>query len=99
MKKVSLRKAIQLVFPEATNIKLNKNYYYCSGWFNIGEQTYYISSMDVRTSNINATGVSGIMYRTAKDRKDYTGGTNQWDFNSRLQSMGYMLSDVPHKTC
>ena len=55
--------------------------------------------MDVRTSNINATGVSGIMYRTAKDRKDYTGGTNQWDFNSRLQSMGYMLSDVPHKTC
>ena len=98
MKKVSLKKAIEIVFPNATEIKLNKNYFYCSGWFNIGEQVYYISSMDVRTSNINALGVTGIMYRTAKNRKDYTGGTNQWDFNNKLQENGYMLSSVPYKT-
>lgn len=98
MKKVSLKKAIEIVFPNATEIKLNKNYFYCSGWFNIGEQVYYISSMDVRTSNINALGVTGIMYRTAKNRKDYTGGTNQWDFNNKLQEKGYMLSSVPYKT-
>ena len=98
MKKVSLKKAIEIVFPNATEIKLNKNYFYCSGWFNIGEQVYYISSMDVRTSNINALGVTGIMYTTAKNRKDYTGGTNQWDFNNKLQEKGYMLSSVPYKT-
>ena len=98
MKKVSLKKAIEIVFPNATEIKLNKNYFYCSGWFNIGEQVYYISSMDVRTSNINALGVTEIMYRTAKNRKDYTGGTNQWDFNNKLQEKGYMLSSVPYKT-
>lgn len=98
MKKVSLKKAIEIVFPNATNIKLNKGYYYCSGFFNVGDQTYYISSMDVRTSDINATGVSGIMYRTAKDRKDFIGGTNTWDFNRKLQEKGYMLSSIPHKT-
>lgn len=98
MKKVSLKKAIEIVFPNATEIKLNKNYFYCSGWFNIGDQVYYISSMDVRTSNINALGVTGIMYRTAKNRKDYTGGSNQWDFNNKLQEKGYMLSSVPYKT-
>lgn len=101
MKKVSLRKAIEIVFPQATDIKLNKNYYYCSGWFNIGNQTYYILSKDVRNNDINATGifVSSIMYRTAENRKDYTGGTNQWDFNEKLQEKGYMLSSVPYKTC
>lgn len=99
MKKISLKKAIEIVFPGASDIKLNKNYYYCSGWFNIGEQTYYISSADVRISDINAIGVTGIMYRTAKDRKDYHGGTNQWDFNKKLQEKGYILSSVPHKTC
>ena len=99
MKKVSLKKAIEIVFPQATDIKLNKGYYYCSGFFNVGEQVYYISSADVRTSNINALGVSGIMYRTAKDRTDYTGGVNTWDFNYKLQEKGYMLSSVPYKTC
>lgn len=96
MKKISLRKAIQVVFPQASDIKLTKGYFYCSGFFNIGEQTYYISTMDVRTADFNSKGVSGIMYRTAKDRKDFTGGTNQWDFNSRLQEKGYLISSIPH---
>lgn len=96
-KYVSLKKAIQLVFPNATDIKINKMYYECSGFFNVGEQVYYISSPDVRFWDINSLSL-GIMYRTAKDRKDYTGGTNQWDFNERLQNLGYKLSGVPYKT-
>jgi len=98
MKKISLKKAIELVFNGATDIKITKGYYYFFGFFNVGEQVYYISCADVRTTDFNSTGVGGIMYRTAKDRKDYTGGTNQWDFNNKLQSMGYMLSNVPYKT-
>lgn len=97
MKKVSLKKAIELVFPNATDIKINKMYYECSGFFNVGEQVYYISSPDIRYRDINSLSL-GMMYRTAKDRHDYTGGTNQWDFNEKLQSLGYMLSGVPHKT-
>ena len=92
MKKVSLKKAIQIVFPEATDIKLSKNYYYCSGWFNVGEQVYYISSGDVRWN-------SSIMYRTAKDRKDYTGGINMWGFETELKRKGYVLGSIPHTTC
>ena len=99
MKKVSLRKAIQIVFPKATNIKLSKGYYYCSGFFQIEEQPYYICTTDIRMNHLNSTGIMGIMYRKTKDYKDYTGETNQWDFNKRLQEKGYMISSVPHKTC
>ena len=99
MKHVSFKKAIQIVFPEATDIKLSKGYYYCSGFFNIGDQVYYISTMDLRTADVNSIGVCGVMYRTVKDRKDYTGGTNTWDFNSKLQAKGYKIGSVPHKTC
>lgn len=44
MKKVSLKKAIEIVFPGASDIKINKMYYECSAFFNVGEQVYYISS-------------------------------------------------------
>lgn len=99
MKKVSLKKAIEIVFPQATDIKLNRGYFYCSGFFNVGEQVYYISSGDVRVTNINSKGIGGIMYRKAKNRKDYIGDINTWDFNYKLQEKGFMLSSVPHKTC
>ena len=99
MKQVSFKKAIQIVFPEATDIKLSKGYYYCSGFFNIGEQVYYISTMDLRTPYVNSTCDWGVMYRYFKDRRDYTGGTNTWDFNSKLQAKGYKIGSVPHKTC
>ena len=93
MKKVSFKKAIQIVFPEATNIKLCKGYYYCNGFFNVGNQTYYINTGDTRIEGI------GTMYRTAKDRKDFTGGINQFDFDSKLKAKGYVIGSVPQKTC
>jgi len=98
MKKVSLKKAIEIVFPKATNIKITKGYYYCFGFFNVDEQVYYISSGDIRIADFNALGVSGIMYRTAKDRNDFIGDVNQWDFNKQLQDKGYLISNIPHKT-
>ncbi|MBO7713989.1 MAG: hypothetical protein J6S85_10495 [Methanobrevibacter sp.] len=90
MKKVSFKKAIQIVWPNATDIKLTKGYFYCSGFFDVDGQTYYISTGDLRTN-------LGIMYRTAKDRKDYTGGINQWGFESILKEKGYVVGSIPHQ--
>lgn len=92
MRKVSLKKAIQLVFPQATDIKLSKGYYYCYGFFNVGNQVYYINSGDTRLG-------LGIMYRTAKDRKDFTGGVNQFDFEDILEHSGYVVGSIPQYTC
>lgn len=33
-----------------------------------------------------------VMYRTAKDLKDYTGGQNTWNFERALERIGYQLS-------
>lgn len=93
MKKVSLKKAIQLLGGE--NIKLFAGYYYCSGFFDKNGQTYYISTADIRTSPLNHN--HSIMYRTVKDRKDFVGGTNQWDFNQKLNEMGYEVNSCPYK--
>ena len=88
-KGISLKKAIEIL--GGTEIELHKGYYYCSGFFNWNGQLYYISTMDLRTGK-----EIRVMYRTAKDRKDYTGGTNTWDFASKLAEKGYHVSSVPH---
>ena len=33
-----------------------------------------------------------VMYRTAQHRKDWTGGTNLWNFNKVLNDMGYYVA-------
>lgn len=50
-------------------------HYYISGFFKVGEQPYYISLSDVRYENPNRI---DLLIRTAKDYKDYTGGTNHF---------------------
>lgn len=64
----------------------------------LGSKFIILVPPDVRFRDINSLSL-GMMYRTAKDRNDFIGGTNQWDFNRKLQEKGYMLSSVPHKTC
>lgn len=91
MKAISFKKAISIVFPKAENIKLHKGYYYCSGFFTVDGQCYYITTGDTRMN-------LGVMYRTAKDYKDYTGGINEWDFDSKLHSAGYRIGSVPQLT-
>ena len=93
MKKVSLKKAIEIL--GGTNIELHRGYYYCYGFYEKDGQLYYISTSDIRTCPLNSS--ASIMYRTAKDRKDYTGGVNTWDFYDRLAKKGYEVSSCPHK--
>lgn len=54
----------------ATNIVFNRGHFYISGFYTINGQAWYFSLSDVRDTCYN------LMYRTAKDYKDYTGGQN-----------------------
>ncbi len=47
----------------------NVGHFYLSGFFYKGEQCYYFSWHN---------GDSNLMYRTAKDTRDFTGGSNCW---------------------
>ena len=47
----------------------NTGHFYLSGFFKKGEKIYYFSWNN---------GDNQILYRTAKDLKDYTGGCNQY---------------------
>lgn len=67
----------------ATDIKIGKGHFYVSGFFTVNGQPYYFSLSDVRgmdyaLENHPNTCGSQLMYRTAQDYKDYTGGSNQW---------------------
>lgn len=71
----------ELVALGATNIKFSVGHFYISGFFTSKTgQVYYFNLSDVRSfayrnpdSNMNA-----LMYRTAEDYKDFTGGVNQF---------------------
>ena len=59
----------------ATNIVFSRGHFYISGFFTIDKQAYYFNLGDVRGSEYR---MPNLMYRTAKDYKDYTGGSNRW---------------------
>ena len=63
----------QLKEVGGTNYEQNTGHYYVSGFFTVGEQAYYISISDVRYFDVN-----NILIRTAKDYKDFHGGTNHY---------------------
>ena len=63
----------QLKQVSGTDYKQSTGHYYISGFFTVGEQPYYISISDVRYFNIN-----NILIRTAKDYRDFTGGSNHY---------------------
>lgn len=57
----------------ATDIKFSKGHFYLSGFFTSQSgQPYYFSLSDLRGS------VRKLLYRTAKDYKDYRGGSNMY---------------------
>lgn len=83
---------IELKKTLATNIVFSYGHYYISGFFTIGEQPYYFSLSDVRHGFVfSRNGAPEIMYRTAKDYKDFTGGHNQ---NIELKE-DMFLDDAP----
>lgn len=57
-----------------TGIEVNRGHFYASGFFTTAEnKIYYFSLSDVRGSFDGE-----MLYRTAKDYKDFTGGINQY---------------------
>ncbi len=56
----------------ATNIEFHRGHFYISGFFDVNNKSYYFSISDVRDSYQTPD----LLYRTAKDHKDYTGGKN-----------------------
>jgi len=67
----------------ATNIVFNVGHFYISGFFTLDGQAYYFSLPDVRDLGHSMlyypdNCMSKLMYRTAKDYNDYTGGMNRF---------------------
>ena len=65
----------QLQYIGGVEYKQNVGHYYISGFFKVHEQPYYVNLSDVRYCN--PYNIS-LLIRTAKDYKDFTGGTNHY---------------------
>ena len=83
IKRVGLRKAISIM--GGTEIELHRAWGYIYGFFNLNDQLMYVYRNDLPTSGL------GTLTRTAKHRKDWTGGPNQWDFDRKLTAKGYTI--------
>ena len=71
-----------------TNIKFDYGFYYFSGFFTSATgQVYYLSCSDVRHFGYNQ-----LLIRTAKDYKDYTGGSNQYVNVDKASIINFRLS-------
>jgi hypothetical protein len=58
-----------------TKIEIGRGHFYISGFFTSQSgQIYYFSLSDVRSGYE----YNSLLYRTAKDYKDFTGGSNQF---------------------
>jgi hypothetical protein len=65
-------------------IEIGRGHFYISGFFTASSgQIYYFSLSDVRSGFEN----NCLMYRTAKDYKDYTGGSNQFTVIESVSEM------------
>jgi len=63
----------------ADDIIFSKGHFYLSGFFTFNSQVYYFSLSDVRGSFMtDSEGCPKLLYRTANDYKDFTGGINQY---------------------
>ncbi len=68
---------------DATNIVFSRGHFYLSGFFTLNNQAWYfylsdVRSMDYGLKNHPESCRSKLLYRTAKDYKDYTGGQNRY---------------------
>lgn len=96
LKKISFKKAIETVFQGATNIKLktgkvNGSNDCISGFFTCNDTEVYYIHRDLRSNFSFNFDASGVMYRSARDYRDYSGGTNTWDFSTKLHNLGYRI--------
>lgn len=71
----------------AENIKIGRGHFYISGFFTLRDQVWYINFGDVRWSS------STMLFRTAKNYTDYTGGSNRYvDFGENM--VGDLLAKI-----
>ena len=63
----------ELAKKNCSLVKFNRGHFYVSGFFQKGTELYYFSVSDVRDSFSTK-----MLYRMAKNLKDYTGGSNQY---------------------
>lgn len=60
---------------------LSAGHYYCSGFVKKGDKYIYLSYDIPRYGeviNFETSGLEGVLYRTAKNNKDFTGGPNNF---------------------
>ena len=67
----------------ATNLKFSRGHFDVSGFFTVNEKIFYFSLSDVRGFEYGLrsnpySNMNQLLYRTAKDYKDFTGGGNQY---------------------
>ena len=64
----------------AADIQIGKGHFYVSGFFTVDGQVWYFSLSDVRGMEycLNQSCMGKLMYRTAKDYRDFTGGYNRY---------------------
>jgi hypothetical protein len=64
----------------ATDIVFSRGHFYVSGFCTINGQAWYFSISDVRGMNycLNQSCMGKLLYRTAKNYKDFTGGQNRY---------------------
>lgn len=70
---------------------LSAGHYYCSGFVK-KEDKYIYLSYDIprygEAINFETSGVNGVLYRTAKNNKDFTGGGNHFcSINNVIESI------------
>lgn len=58
----------------ATDIVIKPGHFYVSGFYTVKGQVWYVSVSDVR----GGPRALSLLYRTAKDYKDFSGGSNQY---------------------
>lgn len=69
-----------------SQLKFSIGHFYVSGFFNSSNGTiWYFSLSDVRSMNRMYQDQQKLLIRTARDRKDYVGGPNQWASLADLQ--------------
>lgn len=90
MKKISLKKGLELL--GFSNITIKKGYNYRSGFAEFNGQLYYFSTTDLRFSK--PTMHVFLLVRKAKNRQDFTGDANEYWVVSALAKKGYVI-DIP----
>ena len=88
MKKVSLKKGLELV--GFSNISINKGYNYRSGFAEFNGQLYYFSTTDLRFSK--PTMNVFLLVRKDKDRQDFKGDANEYWVVRKLEQLGYRFA-------